>query len=50
MGNFEREFLLGALRRNGGNIKKAAEEVGMYRQSFQQKMRELGLSVEDVKE
>jgi DNA-binding NtrC family response regulator len=48
--DFERAFLLGALKRNGGNITKAAEEVGMYRQSFQQKMRELGLSVEDVKE
>ena len=47
---FEREFLLNALRRNGGNITKAAEEVGMYRQSFQQKMRELGLSAEDAKE
>jgi DNA-binding NtrC family response regulator len=39
--NFEREFLQQALRRHGGNITKAAEEVGMYRQSFQQKMREL---------
>ena len=38
---FEREFLLDALRRNGGNITRAAEAVGMYRQSFQQKMREL---------
>jgi len=46
--NFEREFLLQALRRHGGNISKAAEDVGMYRQSFQQKMRELGISVEDA--
>ena len=43
---FERDFLLSALRRHGGNISKAAEEVGMYRQNFQQKMRELGISAE----
>jgi DNA-binding NtrC family response regulator len=44
---FERDFLARALRRHGGNITKAAEEVGMYRQNFQQKMRELGLSSEE---
>ncbi len=47
---FERDFLLNALRRNGGNISRAAEEIGMYRQSFQQKMRELGISIEMAKE
>ncbi|HVM94825.1 MAG TPA: sigma-54 dependent transcriptional regulator [Candidatus Acidoferrales bacterium] len=41
---FERDFLTQALRRNGGNITKAAEEIGMYRQNFQQKMRELGIT------
>jgi DNA-binding NtrC family response regulator len=45
---FEREFILGALRRHGGNITKAAEDVGMYRQNFQQKMRELGITAEDA--
>jgi len=44
---FERDFLLHALRRHGGNITKAAEEVGMYRQNFQQKMRELGIKSSD---
>jgi DNA-binding NtrC family response regulator len=44
---FEREFLQQALRRHGGNITKAAEEVGMYRQNFQQKMRELGIKNEE---
>jgi DNA-binding NtrC family response regulator len=44
---FERDFLLDALKRHGGNITKAAEEVGMYRQNFQQKMRELGIGVEE---
>ncbi len=45
--NFEREFLTQALRRHEGNITRAAEEVGMYRQNFQQKMRELGISLDD---
>jgi len=44
---FERDFLQQALRRHGGNITKAAEEVGMYRQNFQQKMRELGIKSSD---
>jgi len=46
--SFERDFLQRALRRHGGNITKAAEEVGMYRQNFQQKMRELGITVEEA--
>jgi DNA-binding NtrC family response regulator len=45
---FERDFLLQALRRHGGNITKAAEEVGMYRQNLQQKMRELGISADEA--
>ena len=45
--SFERDFLLQALRRHGGNITKAAEEIGMYRQNFQQKMRELGIKSSD---
>ncbi len=44
---FEREFLLQALRRHDGNITKAAEEIGMYRQNLQQKMRELGITGRD---
>ncbi|OFV89007.1 MAG: hypothetical protein A3J75_01480 [Acidobacteria bacterium RBG_16_68_9] len=46
--SFERDFLLQALRRHGGNISQAAEEIGMYRQNLQQKMRELGITVEDA--
>ncbi|MFN8643742.1 MAG: helix-turn-helix domain-containing protein [Candidatus Binatia bacterium] len=37
-----------ALRRHGGNISKAAEEIGMYRQNLQQKMRELGITAEEI--
>ena len=44
---FERDFLMQALRRHQGNITKAAEEVGMYRQNFQQKMRELDIKSEE---
>jgi DNA-binding NtrC family response regulator len=44
---FERAFLLRALRENGGNISRTAEAVGMVRQSLQQKIRELGLRDED---
>jgi DNA-binding NtrC family response regulator len=44
---FERAFLLGALRRTGGNVSRAAESIGMVRQSLQQKIRELGLRSED---
>ncbi|MEO8603849.1 MAG: sigma-54 dependent transcriptional regulator [bacterium] len=44
--SFERDFLIAALRRHGGNISKAAEEIGMYRQNLQQKMRELGIAAE----
>ncbi|MBI4514536.1 MAG: sigma-54-dependent Fis family transcriptional regulator [Deltaproteobacteria bacterium] len=45
--DFERDFLTQALARNGGNISKTAEEIGMYRQNLQQKIRELGLTVAD---
>ncbi len=45
--HFEREFLLRALRENGGNISRTAEAIGMVRQSLQQKIRELGLRSED---
>jgi DNA-binding NtrC family response regulator len=44
---FERDFLLRALRAHGGNISRAAESIGMVRQSLQQKIRELGLRSED---
>jgi len=44
---FERGFLLRALRAHDGNISRAAESIGMVRQSLQQKIRELGLRSED---
>jgi DNA-binding NtrC family response regulator len=44
---FERSFLLRALRAHDGNISRAAESIGMVRQSLQQKIRELDLRSED---
>jgi DNA-binding NtrC family response regulator len=40
---FERSYLLAALRANGGNVSRTAAAIGMVRQSLQQKIRELGL-------
>jgi two-component system, NtrC family, nitrogen regulation response regulator GlnG len=48
VGDWERDFFVRALRATGGNISRAAERTGMYRQSFQQKMRELGITVENI--
>ena len=45
--DFEREFLLSALRENAGNVSRTAQSIGMVRQSLQQKIRELGLRSED---
>jgi len=45
--DFERSFLLAALREHGGNVSRAAAAIGMVRQSLQQKIRELGLREED---
>ncbi len=45
--NFERSYLIQALRAHGGNISRTAESIGMVRQSLQQKIRELGLRSDD---
>jgi DNA-binding NtrC family response regulator len=45
---WERDFFIRALRATNGNISRAAERAGMYRQSFQQKLRELGISVPEL--
>jgi DNA-binding NtrC family response regulator len=44
--DFERAYLLSALRANGGNVSRTAAAIGMVRQSLQQKIRELGLRAE----
>jgi len=45
--DFERGFLLAALREHAGNVSRAAAAIGMVRQSLQQKIRELGLREEE---
>jgi DNA-binding NtrC family response regulator len=40
---FERQFICEALERHHGNISKAAEEMGMYRQHLQIKLAEYGI-------
>jgi DNA-binding NtrC family response regulator len=40
---FDRAFLLSALRAHEGNVSRTALAIGMARQSLQQKIRELGL-------
>jgi DNA-binding NtrC family response regulator len=42
----ERRFLAEALERSGGNVSKAAEEVGIQRTNFHALMRKCGLSVD----
>jgi DNA-binding NtrC family response regulator len=40
----ERAFLVEALRRNDGNVTRAAEEVGMQRTNFHALLRKLGIT------
>jgi DNA-binding NtrC family response regulator len=47
--SFERQYLSEALREHGGNVSKTASSIGMVRQSLQQKIRELGLKVEEFR-
>jgi len=46
----ERDFLLYALKRNDGNVTRAAEDVGMQRSNFQGLMRRHGIAVRDIKQ
>ena len=41
---FERQYVEYTLEQAGGNVTRAAEALGMHRQSLQHKIRELGLS------
>jgi len=43
---FERQFIVAALERHHGNVSKAAEEMGMYRQHLQLKLGEYGIEPE----
>jgi len=41
--SFERAWIERGLIKTGGNVTRAAECVGMHRQSLQQKLKDLGL-------
>jgi DNA-binding NtrC family response regulator len=43
---FERQFIGEALARHHGNISRAADEMGMYRQHLQQKLAEYGIDAD----
>lgn len=47
--SFERDFVCAALRRHGGNITRAAEDMGMYRQHLQMKLGKLGIDPKDFR-
>ncbi|MEM7587803.1 MAG: sigma-54 dependent transcriptional regulator [Acidobacteriota bacterium] len=47
---FEREFISRALERHRGNVTRAAEEMGMYRQHLQLKVAKLGLDPRGFRE
>ncbi len=47
--DFERRFIGEALARHRGNISKAAEEMGMYRQQLQQKLADYGIDAESYR-
>jgi DNA-binding NtrC family response regulator len=46
---FEREFIGAALARHHGNISKAAEDMGIYRQQLQQKLADYGIDAEQYR-
>ena len=41
--DFEYNYIISALQRNKGNITKTAEEMWVYRQNLQQKMKEYNI-------
>ncbi|TMA97395.1 MAG: sigma-54-dependent Fis family transcriptional regulator, partial [Deltaproteobacteria bacterium] len=43
---FERQCIGEALERHQGNISRAAEDLGMYRQQLQTKLTEYGIDAE----
>jgi len=47
---FEHEFVLAALQECGGNISKTARLLNMHRQGLQQKIKELGITFDNIQE
>jgi len=47
---FELDYITRALIRNGGNIKKTAETIGIDRSQLHNKIKNLGIDVDEIKE
>jgi transcriptional regulator with GAF, ATPase, and Fis domain len=45
--NVEKHFVLGALKRNGWNVTRCAEETGMQRSNFQALMKKYDVGIRD---
>ena len=45
MEDIEKHFVLSALRRNGWNVTRSAEETGMQRSNFQALMKKYDISI-----
>ena len=45
--DFERVYILDCLRRNNGNVSRAAREAGLQRQNFYQKLHKFGIQRKD---
>lgn len=45
--DFERHFILECLRRNNGNVSRAARDAGLHRQNFYQKLHKYGIQRKD---
>ena len=44
---FQSDYIEQAIKRVGGNMSRAAEQLGLHRSNLYRKMRQLGMNVED---
>ena len=50
MENVEKHFVLGALKRNGWNVTKSAEQTGMQRSNFQALMAKYDIRIRGIEQ
>lgn len=46
---FERQFIVAALRSNGGNLCRSARSLGVHRNTLRNKVSDLGIAADDAK-
>jgi DNA-binding NtrC family response regulator len=46
---FERQFIVAALRSNGGNLCRSARSLGVHRNTLRNKVSDLGIAPDDAK-